>query len=48
MIRQIVLFAALFVLWLLLSGHYSPLLLAFGVVSSAVVVAIVHRLHLDD
>jgi multicomponent Na+:H+ antiporter subunit E len=48
MIRHIVLFAALFVLWLLLSGHYSPLLLAFGVVSSAVVVAIVHRLHVDD
>ena len=46
--KRIVLFAALFVLWLLLSGHYEPLLLVFGAVSSAVVVAIVHRLELDD
>lgn len=48
MIKPIVLFAALFVLWLLLSGHYSPLLVFLGVMSSAVVTAIVHRLHIDD
>ena len=48
MINRIVLFAALFGLWLLLSGHYSPLLLALGALSSAVVVAIVHRLDLAD
>ena len=48
MIKPIVLFAALFALWLALSGHYSPLLLVFGLASSAVVTAIVHRLRIDD
>ena len=48
MIKPIVLFAALFALWLVLSGHYSPLLLVFGLASSAIVTAIVHRLHIDD
>jgi multicomponent Na+:H+ antiporter subunit E len=48
MIERIVLFAALFVLWLVLSGHYTPFLLTLGAVSSAVVVAIVHRLELAD
>jgi len=48
MIQPIVLFAALFALWLLLSGHYEPLLVFFGLMSSAVVTAIVHRLHIDD
>jgi multicomponent Na+:H+ antiporter subunit E len=48
MIRPIVLFAALFTLWMALSGQTYPLLVFFGVVSSAVVTAIVHRLHIDD
>jgi multicomponent Na+:H+ antiporter subunit E len=48
MTRHLVLFAALFALWLLLSGHYTPLLMTYGAVSSAVVVAIVHRLELAD
>jgi multicomponent Na+:H+ antiporter subunit E len=48
MINRIVLFAALLALWLLLSGHTEPLLLAYGVASSAVVVAIVHRLDVID
>ena len=46
--RKIVLFAALYGLWLLLSGHYTPLLLALGAISSALVVSIAHRLRLDD
>jgi multicomponent Na+:H+ antiporter subunit E len=48
MVKRIVLFAALFGLWLLLSGHYSPMLLFLGVVSSGVVVAIMHRLGVID
>jgi multicomponent Na+:H+ antiporter subunit E len=48
MIKRIVLFAALFVLWLLLSGHYTPMLLFLGALSSAVVVAIAHRLEIAD
>lgn len=48
MIRPIVLFAALYGLWLLLSGHFTPLLLTLGALCSAVVVAIVHRLGLID
>lgn len=37
---------ALFVLWLILSGHYTPLLLAFGVLSSAGVVLLLRRMKL--
>ena len=48
MIRSVVLFAALFGLWLLLSGHFTPLLLTLGAMSSAAVVAVVHRLDLID
>lgn len=48
MLKPAVLFVALFGLWLVLSGHFKPLLLVFGLASSAVVVAIVHRLELDD
>ncbi len=48
MIRSFVLFAALYGLWLLLSGHFTPLLLTLGALSSAVVVAVVHRLGLAD
>lgn len=40
--------AVLAVLWLLLSGHYEPLLLGFGVVSCIVVVAISRRMDVVD
>jgi len=39
---------ALFVTWLLLSGHYTPFLLALGVVSVLVVLLIVRRMGLID
>jgi multicomponent Na+:H+ antiporter subunit E len=48
MVKRIVLFVALFALWLLLSGHYSPILLFLGLMSSAVVVVIMHRLGVID
>jgi multicomponent Na+:H+ antiporter subunit E len=48
MIKHVVLFVALFALWLLLSGHYTPMLLTLGAACSAVVVAIVHRLDVID
>lgn len=48
MIRKIVLFAALYGLWLLLSGHFTPLLLALGAMCAAAVVAIVMRLDVAD
>ncbi len=35
-------------LWLVLSGHYTPLLLGLGVASCALVVWIVHRMDLVD
>ena len=38
----------LVVLWLLLSGHYSPLLLGLGAVSCALTVWFCHRLSLID
>ena len=38
----------LFGVWLLLSGHYTPLLLAFGVVSCLLVVAISLRMDVTD
>lgn len=34
--------------WLLLSGHYTPLLLALGAVSVALVTALAHRMDLVD
>jgi multicomponent Na+:H+ antiporter subunit E len=40
--------AVLFGFWLLLSGHYSPLLLALGAASSAAVVAIARRMDVID
>lgn len=48
MIRKIVLFAALYGLWLLLSGHFTLLLLVLGAICSVVVVAIVDRLDVAD
>ena len=38
----------LFVLWLLLSGHYVPLMVGFGVVSVLVTLFIAHRLNAVD
>ncbi len=39
---------ALYFLWILLSGHFSPLLLGLGVVSAAVVVFISKRMEVVD
>ena len=38
----------LFVVWLLLSGHYTPFILILGVVSSVIVVAITRRMEVVD
>ncbi|MGD2076257.1 MAG: Na+/H+ antiporter subunit E [Gammaproteobacteria bacterium] len=38
----------LFAIWLLLSGHYTPLLLTFGVLSSLFVVSVAMRAELVD
>lgn len=38
----------LFAIWLLWSGHYTPLLLAFGVLSTAFVVSLMARVDLID
>ncbi|MEE8393204.1 MAG: Na+/H+ antiporter subunit E [Rhodospirillales bacterium] len=38
----------LYFLWILLSGHFDPLLLGLGVVSAAAVVFIAHRMDLID
>ena len=47
-LRALALFASLFVLWLLMSGIYKPLLLVLGVFSSALSTWIVLRLGLVD
>jgi multicomponent Na+:H+ antiporter subunit E len=39
---------ALFTLWLLWSGHYTPLLLSLGVVSSVLVLSIAMRMKVVD
>ena len=38
----------LFVIWLLLSGHYTPLLLVLGAVSTLLVVLVANRVDLVD
>ncbi len=48
MVHVISLSAALFATWLLLSGHYSPLIIGFGAASSIVVVAICQRMDVVD
>ncbi len=40
--------AVLFVLWLLLSGHYDPLLLGLGVASVGLTVYLAHRMDIFD
>ncbi|WP_217808185.1 Na+/H+ antiporter subunit E [Oceanibacterium hippocampi] len=42
------LFVVCAIFWLLLSGHYTPLILTFGVLSCALVAWIGHRMHIDD
>lgn len=37
-----------FIVWLLLSGHYVPLILTFGIVSTVVVVAITSRMDIAN
>lgn len=48
MAKAIVLGAALFVFWLALSGHYTPFLLAVGLLSSAFCVVLAVRMKLVD
>lgn len=48
MLRAFGLGAILFGFWLLLSGHYTPLLLGFGVGSSALVVYLSNRMDVID
>jgi len=47
-IRSLSLGATLFGLWLLLSGHFEPLLLILGLASVALVVWIAHRMDVID
>lgn len=46
--RTLALFLVLLGLWLVLSGHYGPLLVTFGVLSAAFVVAIALRMDVVD
>lgn len=46
--RSLFLLAALAAAWLLLSGHYEPLMLAFGAVSCAFALALARRLGVVD
>jgi multicomponent Na+:H+ antiporter subunit E len=48
LVHSISLGAVLFVVWLLLSGHYEPLVISFGVVSCALVVVISTRMDVAD
>lgn len=48
MVHAISLFAALYGIWLALSGHYTPFLLIAGVVCAVIVVAIAWRMDVVD
>ncbi len=48
MIHSLSLGAVLFAVWLLLSGHYDPLTLSYGVFSCALVVVISTRMDVAD
>ena len=48
MAKAIALGIALFIFWVALSGHYTPFLLAMGVLSSALCVFIAMRMNLID
>ena len=48
LIHSISLGAVLFGVWLLLSGHYEPLFIAFGLVSCVIVVVVTSRMEVID
>jgi multicomponent Na+:H+ antiporter subunit E len=48
MVRSIILFAHLLIVWLLLSGHYTTTLITYGVLSCAGIVALGAHLHILD
>lgn len=48
MLRNLTLFALLFAVWILLSGHYTPLLLSLGVLSCFLAVYLSHRMDVVD
>ena len=48
MLHAVSLGFVLAILWLLLSGHFEPLLLGLGVVSVVIVVAVAHRMDVID
>ena len=48
MIHSLSLGAVLYVVWLLLSGHYDPLTLIYGMVSCALVVVLTQRMDVID
>ena len=47
-LRNIFLFAVLFVAWLLMSGHYTPLLISLGVLSCALATVMADRIGGSD
>ena len=46
--RALFLFVVLFVVWLLLSGHYTPTLMTYGALCCAGIVLLVHHLGILD
>mgnify|MGYP005697910701 FL=1 len=48
MVRHVLMFCVLFALWMLLSGHTSPLLVSFGVGSCLLVVVLQARMDRTD
>jgi multicomponent Na+:H+ antiporter subunit E len=48
MIQAVILFAILYGVWLTFSGHYTPLLLSLGAVSSAGIVLLARRMRILD
>ncbi len=48
LVHRISLGVALFGLWLVLSGHFEPLLLGLGLASTILVLVIVHRMEVVD
>ncbi len=48
MLRAVSLFIVLFAVWLLLSGHYTPMLIGLGVISCAAAVLIARRMDIVD
>jgi len=48
MVKTVVLGVSLFIFWLVLSGHYTPFLLAMGVLSVLLVLALIRRMDVVD